>query len=123
MLQVSSRTMKAICLIEELNQRYEEDYARELCVSSALGLLAFIEQYPTADLPLLAAMSKGQILGEWRVGNRSLTLDFVDSYKIYYALFIGEKERTMLWGVSDLANIFVDCPESRHIIESKKETK
>ena len=70
----------------ELNSAFYADYGRALDAASWAGLSRFLKRTSMRVRPTMGAESTGRVIATWRIGDEALTLEFIDKFKLKFAV-------------------------------------
>lgn len=91
----------------ELNSAFYADYQRVLNDDSWAGLSRFLKRTNMCVRPTVGAESNGRVIATWRIGDEALSLEFVDKFKLKFAVTVnvdGALHRR--WGLGHAVALF-----------------
>lgn len=101
-------------LLVVLDSSYFEDYQRSLDHESRTDFTLFMSRHSDVRIPLLGAESSGKLVATWNTAGGCLSIRFVGSSQLHYAISLKHGERpTRTWGESSITDVFSDADAKR----------
>lgn len=95
----------------ELSSAFYADYGQVLDAESWAGLSRFLKRTSMRVRPTMGAESNGRVIATWRIGDEALSLEFVDRFKLKFAVTANSAgARQRRWGLGHAVSLFETEP-------------